>query len=121
MPDVTERIRRGLDRWASPQPAEDAALLSSSADSGCVSVSECGDRVRVRVQGTLQAVSLRPRGGVPALEAELYDGSGTLTVVWLGRRAIPGIDPGRCLLVEGRIGRSSGSPVMFNPRYELCS
>ncbi len=121
MPDVTERIRRGLDRWASPQQAEDRELRTSSAHSGCVSVSTCGDRARARVQGTLQAVSLRPRGGVPALEAELYDGSGTLTVVWLGRRSIPGIDPGRCLLVEGRIGLSSGSPVMFNPRYELCS
>jgi hypothetical protein len=121
MPDVTERIRRGLDRWASPQLAEDRELQSSSAHSGAASVVDCSDRARVRVQGELKSVSLRPRGGVPALEAELYDGSGTLTVVWLGRRSIPGIDPGRRLQVEGRIGRSSGSPVMFNPRYELCS
>jgi len=121
MPEVTERIRRGLNRWASPQAAEDRELRSSSADSGCATVAESGDRSRVRIQGTLESVSLRPRGGVPALEAELYDGSGSLTVVWLGRRSIPGIDPGRCLLVEGRIGRSSGAPVMFNPRYELCS
>jgi hypothetical protein len=64
-------------------------------------------------------VTLRPRGGVPALEAELYDGSGIITLVWLGRRRIAGIEPGRNLRVEGRIGRMEGARVMFNPRYEL--
>ena len=34
-----------------------------------------------------------PPRGVPALEAELYDGSGSLYVVWLGRRHIAGIEP----------------------------
>ena len=59
------------------------------------------------------------RGGVPALEAELDDGTGVLTVIWLGRRRISGIAPGRSLQVEGRIGRQEGEPVLFNPRYEL--
>lgn len=121
MPEVTERLRRGLDRWASPHHKEALELRRTSADSGCTEVVKAPDRARVRVQGTLESVSLRPRGGVPALEAELYDGSGTLTVVWLGRRHIMGIEPGRCVRVEGRIGRPDGEPVMFNPRYELCS
>ena len=64
-------------------------------------------------------MTLRPRGGVPALEAELDDGSGVITVVWLGRRRIAGVGPGRAMTVEGRIGRQNGVPVMFNPRYEL--
>jgi hypothetical protein len=64
-------------------------------------------------------VTLRPRGGVPALEAELYDGSGVITLVWLGRRRIAGIEPGRCLRVEGRVGLHAGQRIMFNPRYEL--
>ena len=76
-------------------------------------------RQRVVVQGTLRTVTLRPRGGVPALEAELYDGSGVLTLIWLGRRRISGIYPGRFIKAEGRIGGQSRMPVMFNPRYEL--
>ena len=52
-----------------------------------------------------RTVTLRPRGGVPALEAELYDGSGSISVVWLGRRRIGGIAPGRGIRVVGRIGR----------------
>ena len=48
--------------------------------------------------GTLRTVTLRPRAGVPALVAELYDGSGTINLVWLGRRQIPGIEPGRAVI-----------------------
>ena len=53
------------------------------------------------VNGVLRTVTLRPRGGVPALEAELDDGSGVITVVWLGRRRITGVDPGRSVSVAG--------------------
>ena len=73
----------------------------------------------MRLRGTLRAVTLRPRGGVPALEADLYDGSDSLTVVWLGRRRIAGIEPGRSIEVVGRIGRYDGYRLIYNPRYEL--
>jgi hypothetical protein len=79
----------------------------------------CSDRQRVTVTGTLRTVTLRPRAGVPALEAELYDGSGTLSVVWLGRRQITGIEPGRVLTASGLVSWNEGRPTMFNPRYEL--
>ena len=69
--------------------------------------------------GTLRTVTLRPRAGVPALEAELYDGSGTVAIVWLGRRQIAGVEPGRGIRVHGRLAVNEGRPVMFNPRYEL--
>ncbi len=52
-------------------------------------------------------MTLRPRAGVPALEAELFDGSAALDVVWLGRRAITGIEPGRKLIASGRISMST--------------
>ena len=64
-------------------------------------------------------MTLRPRGGVPALEAELYEDSGVITVIWLGRRRIAGIEPGRQIRVLGRIGLQDSQRVMFNPRYEL--
>ncbi|GAA2002427.1 hypothetical protein GCM10009719_09460 [Nocardioides kribbensis] len=71
------------------------------------------------LRGTLRTVTLRPRGGVPALEAELFDGSGVITIVWLGRRRIVGISPGVSMQVQGRIGCHDGVRVMYNPRYEL--
>ena len=84
-----------------------------------MAIADAPEREQVVVNGVLRTVTLRPRGGVPALEAELDDGSGVITVVWLGRRRITGVDPGRSVTVAGCIGRQSGVPIMFNPRYEL--
>jgi hypothetical protein len=57
---------------------------------------------------------------VPALVAELYDGSGSVSVIWLGRRQIAGVEPGRRIRVHGLVSEAgSGNRVIFNPRYEL--
>lgn len=119
MSEVRERLRRGLNRWASGHDEEAEELQKDVAEAGCCPINEAKDRQRVDIQGSLRTVTLRPRGGVPALEAELYDGSGVITVVWLGRRRIAGIEPGRQIRVVGRIGEQDFHRVMFNPRYEL--
>ncbi len=113
------RLRRTLSRWASSSDQHARELRRTVAESGLTTISDAPDRVRVQLSGTLRTVTLRPRGGVPALEAELFDGSGAITLVWLGRRQITGISPGRALEVEGRIGNQDGVRVMYNPRYEL--
>ena len=113
------RLRRSLSRWANSSDQHARDLRKTYAESGVATIAEAPDRERVRLRGTLRTVTLRPRGGVPALEAELFDGSGAITLVWLGRRQITGIGPGRQLEVEGRIGLQDGVRVMYNPRYEL--
>ena len=114
-------LRRGLSRWASHSREEARELLRTAEKAGLVTIADAPDREHVTVQGTLKTVTLRPRGGVPALEAELYDGSGTILLIWLGRRRIAGISPGRQIRVEGRIGVHSDTRLIYNPRYELRS
>lgn len=113
------RLRRSLSRWANSSDMHARELRRTFADSGVATIAEAQDREHVRLRGTLRTVTLRPRGGVPALEAELYDGSGVIVIVWLGRRRIAGISPGRAIQVEGRIGAGEGVRLMYNPRYEL--
>ncbi|MCF6522797.1 OB-fold nucleic acid binding domain-containing protein [Streptomyces sp. JJ36] len=115
------RFRRFLERLSSSEEDLRSAELREDTDTltGCSRISECGDRQFVRVTGTLRTVTLRPRAGVPTLEAELFDGSAALDVVWLGRRAIAGIEPGRKMIAWGRIAMHRGRPVLFNPKYEL--
>lgn len=113
---VLDRLRR----WAASAEEVEAAELRRAADEhGCVEVAAVPDRARARVAGTLQSVTLQPRAGVPALEADLYDGSDTVTLVWIGRRRIAGIDCGRRLVAMGRVASVDGRRVMFNPRYDL--
>lgn len=114
------RLGAALHRLTSPtQVLEDEDLVEASGKAGGTPVRELPDRREACVCGTVRSVTLRPRAGVPALVAELYDGTGTLTVVWLGRRQIPGICAGRRLRVHGRVAQRDGKPVVFNPSYEL--
>jgi len=120
MPEVKERLRRSLNRWAASGDNREAQELREDAvKAGCCPIGEAHDRELVELRGSIRTVTLRPRGGVPALEAELYDGSGTISLVWLGRRRIAGVEPGRQIKVLGRIGAHDGTRLMFNPRYEL--
>jgi hypothetical protein len=113
-------LKRTVTRLATSAKEHEAAELQKGCvQVGAVPVKELPDRERVRVAGTLRTVTLRPRAGVPALVAELYDGSGSISLVWLGRRQIPGIEPGRALIASGRVTRDGEQPVIFNPRYEL--
>lgn len=118
------KLRRSISRWANPglQEVEDLRLEHTGVVRAGVesrSIAEASDRERVVLRGSLRTVTLRPRAGVPALEAELDDGTGVITIVWLGRRQIAGIDPGRSISVEGRVGTNNGVRVIYNPRYEL--
>lgn len=113
------RLRRSISRWANTTDQHARDLRKTYADEGFDRIGEAPDRERVRLRGTLRTVTLRPRGGVPALEAELDDGTGVITIVWLGRRRITGIAPGRPIAVQGRIGLHDGERILYNPRYEL--
>ncbi|MEP7764139.1 OB-fold nucleic acid binding domain-containing protein [Sanguibacter sp. 25GB23B1] len=99
--------------------AADEERTDSSAQAGCTAVAKAGNRERVVISGVVRSVILRPRQGVPALEAELYDGSASVDLVWLGRRQIAGIEPGRRVRVEGLVCQMGGRPMIYNPRYEL--
>jgi hypothetical protein len=114
------RLRRAFRRLTADEDDLAAEALQDDSESiGCTLVSTAPRRQRVRISGVIRGVTLRPVGGVPALEADLYDGSGSLHVIWLGRRRIAGIDPGARLVVEGRIGDQHGRLTMFNPAYTL--
>lgn len=113
------RLRRSISRWANSQHQELSDLAKEHLGADVQAISEAQDRARVVLRGTLRSVTLQPRGGAPSLEAELDDGTGSIVVVWLGRRRIGGVVPGRAIKVEGRTSLQEGRRVMFNPRYEL--
>lgn len=113
-------FRRLMSRLVSSQQTiEDTELQEDVAEAGVNPIGDCPDREPAAVRGTLRTVTIRPRAGTPALEAELYDGSASLTLVWIGRRRIAGIDAGRNLIAWGRICTRDDTRVIYNPRYEL--
>jgi hypothetical protein len=114
------RIRRALKKLsASPEELEADELEDARKDYGCQQIDALHDRDLVRIYGHVKSVALAPLAGSPSLEATLFDGSGRVTLVWLGRRTIAGIKPGADLVAYGRVSCHDGRRVIYNPRYEL--
>lgn len=115
-------LSRTLERLTADDQTIDAeALRAEAASAGCSTVDTCQKGAVVTVAGRLKSVVYTPRETVPTLEAELFDGTGTVTLVWLGRRRIAGIEPGRTLTASGRFAFVDGRRVIYNPRYELSA
>jgi hypothetical protein len=91
------------------------------AGDGVTPISELTWRQRARIQGRVRSVRVTPLSGAPALEVEVWDSTGGITVLFYGRRSIPGIAPGTQLEVEGMVGEAGGHLAMANPRYELLA
>ena len=71
--------------------------------------------------GALGRVRTGAPGAPPMLRAELGGGRDAVTVIWLGRTSITGIEPGRAVSVEGILALRRGRQVIYNPRYELVA
>jgi|SRR5579875_511639 len=113
-------LRRAVRALAEEDAEQDARNLRRQAESvGATPVAKCGERQRVTVRGTVRSLTLRPMSGAPSLEVELFDGTASVTLVWLGRREIAGVTPGRQLRATGCITTVGDRRVIFNPRYEL--
>jgi RecG-like helicase len=76
-------------------------------------------RKRAHVQGRVTSVSTAPRGSAPTLQVEVWDETGGITLNFLGRREIAGLDVGMEIRAEGMVGEEDGTLVILNPSYEL--
>ena len=71
------------------------------------------------VEGRVGTLRVQPRSGAPTLELVLQDDTGAMSVVFLGRRAIAGIDVGTRMRVRGVVGMHHNRLAILNPLYEL--
>jgi hypothetical protein len=105
--DEGERRAATIKEWAAAQP-------------GVTLVCDAKPRTMARIAGVVEGMRVRPREGVPAVEAVVTDGSGSVTAVWLGRRTLPGLMLGIRLVLEGRLGGDPQNLQLMNPRYEFA-
>lgn len=76
-------------------------------------------RKQVKIGGEIKRMRIKPRSGIQAIEIVINDGTGDATVIFSGRRYIPGIQHGQCIIVEGVAFADRGSNVFLNPAYTL--
>ena len=114
-------LKSAISRLAMNTADIDAEKLAREVDEvSAQHLCDCKPGDQVTVLGTISSITVRPRGVALAFEAELYDGSGRVRLVWLGRRDIPGICAGRRLVAAGRLTYPNGEgPTLYNPTYTL--
>ena len=115
-----------LRTWLRSFYASDEELaayeLSKQAEiRGSTLIEEIDRGKPIQVTGVVKSATVRPNTQVPTYEVEVFDGSGSLTVIWQGRKHVTGVEPGTRIEVEGRITFISGKPCLHNPVYKILS
>ena len=76
-------------------------------------------RERIWVAGKIRSLRGKTDTDAANLECEISDGTGSLLLVFQGRRRIPGIAVGARLIAEGMVGSWRRRLAILNPDYEL--
>lgn len=117
-------------RWFSPQKwgrrslreqfqaADEKALARQRSTTP---IGQLRERQVARISGGIQSMTFPPPSNPGPLMATVYDGTGAIDILWLGRRSITGIDVGKHLIVKGTVGRHGGGLCMLNPEYQLIN
>jgi RecG-like helicase len=114
-------LRRFLDRLSESDEARLVAEIQTWSESvlGSVRIAEAPLREKVRLAGVIRRLTVFPVEGQESLEALLFDGTGDVVVVFMGRRGIHGLTLGTRLVVEGVLGEKHGTRRLVNPRFEF--
>jgi RecG-like helicase len=100
--------------------AEEIAAWASNVP-GAVPIRAAQPRSRVRLAGVVRRITVRPLEGHESLEALLYDGTGEVRVVWMGRRSIKGLNLGTRLIVDGLLAEHRSERRIVNPTFEFAA
>jgi hypothetical protein len=112
------RLTRRLTE--APEQLDVDELTDDAANTGASKAIDCQRGQEVTMVGLLRSVECNGKGCSGGVKAELFDGTDTVMLVWLGQRRIPGIESGRTLKVHGRVGKlDNGSKAIYNPHYEI--
>lgn len=98
--------------------ADDSAVMTRVRADGVSPIGGVTWRQRVRVEGRITAVQVGTAAG-KSLEAQLFDETGGVRLLFMGRTSIPGIEPGTWVRASGTVGEYKGHLALANPTYEL--
>ena len=125
-----------LRRFQHPRPAAsakagsrmdpEAVKAEESADArafatvpGATPILQLHPREKAKVAGRVRSVTVKPWGDTASLQVELTDDQSSLTLVFLGRRQIPGLTTGSRIVADGTVAELRGHAAMINPHYEF--
>jgi amino acid transporter len=76
-------------------------------------------RKRAHVEGRVTSIKAAATGASPVVSVEIWDETGGVTLQFLGRREISGLEVGSQMRAEGMVGEDNGNLIILNPSYEI--
>ena len=129
-PEVERRLER-TQQAAAAEPALPSTSVRTGTDDdeigvaahqasgpGITPIGEVAWKQRVTVEGRIKMVQVGTTAG-KSLEAQVFDKTGGVRLLFFGRTRIPGIVPGAVVRATGTVGEYKGHLALANPRYEL--
>jgi len=116
-PEVQQAARPQTRRVDEPV-AESTAEISHYSENR-IAINQAQWRKRAHVRGKVSSIRTAPSGGAPRVEVEVWDETGGITLQFIGRRNIVGLDVGSTICAEGMVGEEDGALTILNPSYEL--
>jgi amino acid transporter len=119
--DAIERLEE-RQRQAAQEPALAPRVDGPRRDRaiGTTPIGAAAWREKVTVEGRVNAVQLGAAAG-RSLEVRIFDDTGGLRLLFMGRTQIPGLVCGALVRATGRIAKYRGHVAMANPTYELLT
>jgi amino acid transporter len=110
---------RESKKVSQPKPQSSDSAPVGHYNENILPISNATWRRRAHVRGQVTAIRTAPSGGAPRVEVEIWDTTGGITLHFLGRREIAGLDVGSTICAEGMVGETQGSLTILNPSYEI--
>jgi hypothetical protein len=113
-------LKKFVERLTKPTDEVDRERLTTWCDTqGGEPLDAVAARRPVFIAGEVRSVRIVPRAGADALEASVNDGRSSVTAVFLGRRRVGGLAPGRRITLQGVVTQEGRDRYMYNPVYTL--
>jgi hypothetical protein len=107
---------------AAPSPAGAAVAVAwEPAAHSAVPIASVRWRQRVVVEGRVSALRVVRTGATCTLECVVEDATAALSIVFLGRSYVAGVEIGTRVRVTGTAGRRQGRLAILNPDYQLLN
>ena len=106
----------GLRRVSDEIPA-DVEISHYSED--LIPIARATWRKRAHVRGKVTAIRTAPSGSNPRVAIEVWDETGGITLQFIGRREVIGLEVGSTLCAEGMVAEDNGALTILNPSYEI--
>ena len=83
------------------------------------SIAGARPQTKVDLRGVIRAVDAVYVGGIPTCRCTLADDTGEIDLLFLGRAAVAGLEPGRRCRAVGTVAIRDDRAALWNPRYWL--